>query len=220
MSTRSDARLAPLSADPQNSVVAALQALTDEISAMRSVIQNVEIIASNNGRRLESVDTSVKRNAHRLDGISDIVSDGQKRLEYITEQLQRQDDLHSVAAIPPTDRSTLHRTITSTSTSTVVAIVLLLLISRRKIRNFLVRALQALPLSMLLFLNTGAGGFLLCQRGLDALEPLLGSSRPGPSEVVALRERRRLLAYALLVASTSCLPAKACVSLIAARSRK
>ena len=220
MSTRSDARLAPLSADPQNSVVAALQALTDEISAMRSVIQNVEIIASNNGRRLESVDTSVKRNAHRLDAISDIVSDGQKRLEYITEQLQRQDDLHSVAAIPPTDRSTLHRTITSTSTSTVVAIVLLLLISRRKIRNFLVRALQALPLSMLLFLNTGAGGFLLCQRGLDALEPLLGSSRPGPSEVVALRERRRLLAYALLVASTSCLPAKACVSLIAARSRK
>jgi hypothetical protein len=218
MSTRSDARLAPLSADPQNSVVAALQALTDEISAMRSVIQNVEIIASNNGRRLESVDTSVKRNAHRLDAISDIVSDGQKRLEYITEQLQRQDDLHSVAAIPPTDSSTLHRTITSTST--VVAIVLLLLISRRKIRNFLVRALQALPLSMLLFLNTGAGGFLLCQRGLDALEPLLGSSRPGPSEVVALRERRRLLAYALLVASTSCLPAKACVSLIAARSRK
>ena len=216
MSTRSDARLAPLSADPQNSVVAALQALTDEISAMRSVIQNVEIIASNNGRRLESVDTSVKRNAHRLDAISDIISDGQKRLEYITEQLQRQDDLHSVAAIPPTDSSTLHRTITSTA----VAIVLLLLISRRKIRNFLVRALQALPLSMLLFLNTGAGGFLLCQRGLDALEPLLGSSRSGSSEVVALRERRRLLAYALLVASTSCLPAKACVSLIAARSRK
>ena len=215
MSTRSDARLAPLSADPQNSVVAALQALTDEISAMRSVIQNVEIIASNNGRRLESVDTSVKRNAHRLDAISDIISDGQKRLEYITEQLQRQDDLHSVAAIPPTDSSTLHRTITSTA----VAIVLLLLISRRKIRNFLVRALQALPLSMLLFLNTGAGGFLLCQRGLDALEPLLGSSRSGSSEVVALRERRRLLAYALLVASTSCLPAKACVSLIAARSR-
>ena len=216
MSTRSDARLAPLSADPQNSVVAALQALTDEISAMRSVIQNVEIIASNNGRRLESVDTSVKRNAHRLDAISDIISDGQKRLEYITEQLQRQDDLHSVAAIPPTDSSTLHRTITSTAE----AIVLLLLISRRKIRNFLVRALQALPLSMLLFLNTGAGGFLLCQRGLDALEPLLGSSRSGSSEVVALRERRRLLAYALLVASTSCLPAKACVSLIAARSRK
>ena len=182
---------------------------------MRSVIQNVEIIASNNGRRLESVDTSVKRNAHRLDAISDIISDGQKRLEYITEQLQRQDDLHSVAAIPPTDSSTLHRTITSTA----VAIVLLLLISRRKIRNFLVRALQALPLSMLLFLNTGAGGFLLCQRGLDALEPLLGSSRSGSSEVVALRERRRLLAYALLVASTSCLPAKACVSLIAARSR-
>ena len=203
------------------SVVEVLQTLTHELSAivqsveqMRTIVQSVEQIASNNARRLEVLDQNVQANGQQLEAIDTRLSES---LELIAKKLDKQQQILQRGSLPAPPDSVLNRY--RDSAKFAAAVVAVLLLSRRKIRQILSRALKRVPYSLLLLTQSSAGGFLLYHKGLDLMAPLL-SKRSFSLEAVTLRERRRLLAYAVLLASTSCLPAKACMSLVVTAARR
>jgi hypothetical protein len=196
------------------SVVEVLQTLTHELSAMRRIVQSVELIASNNARRLEAVDQNVRTNGQQLEAIDKRVSES---LELIAKKLDTQQQILQRGSLPVPSDSVFNRY--RDSAKFAAAIVAVLLLSGRKVRQMISRALKRVPYSLLLLTQSSAGGFLLYHKGLDLMAPLL-SKRSFSLEAVALRERRRLLAYVVLLASTSCLPAKACMALVATAARR
>lgn len=197
------------------SVVEVLQTLAHELAAMRTIVQNVELTASNNARRLEAVDQNVRTNGQQLEAIEKRVSES---LALITKDLDmRQEILQRGTTLPaPPDFFLSHFCANVKLTAAIIAVLLL---SCRKIRQFISGALKRVPYSLLLLTQSSAGGFLLYHKGHDLMAPLL-SKKSFSSEDIARRERRRLLAYAALLATTSCLPVKACTSLLATAARR
>lgn len=168
----------------------ALKSLQDEISQMRSTLETVDMTTSNNAQRLEAID-------RKLDDQQELLS-------------RPRDPPTNLPPTQPFSASALlsHRFMAAS------AVCALLLLSRRS-RRLLYRGLHSVPFSMILLAQSSAGCCLLYRSACDQLE-LLTDRRGEPSASErALRERRRLIAYLVLVVSSACIPAKVGVALLA-----
>lgn len=145
-------------------------------------------------------------------GVARVAANNASRLECIDQRLQQQAD--ALAAALAKARPEVPATFPFDAlprkhlVAAAAAAAALSLLSMRRTRTLLRR----MPMSALLLTQLCAGSSLVVFRGLDVLEAMT-SSRPA-SSTSAHRQKRQMLAYALLLLSTAAMPTKGAAHLV------
>ena len=173
-------------------VVARLDEMRSEVSALRSSMDVVEQTVGSNAERLDALRRELP------DAVRESLGD-ELRAELRAElQAQRQSQ-------PPRKLTLLSELLAvprNPATGAALAVVLYALLTRQG-RGRAGWALRSVPLSLLLLLGTSSGGVLAGCHAVDSLHSFVGTLGESPTK------QARQLATATLVCSAAMVPAKA-----------